>query len=482
MAYVIRDGAVIEESRELKVLTTDVVVAGGGVAGFAAAVAAARTGARVILVESRSCLGGVATQAMMAALVAGRYAQGISRELIDTMTRLGGAPAWDDLMKAGIGTVSFDPEVFKQAALDMTLKAGVEILFYTQVCEPVLVEGRVRGVVVEGKAGRFSILAKVTVDCTGDADLAYRAGVPCTIGRAGDHKTRPLTLLFRMGNVDVRRIARYAEANPGEIQPQYLPVKAAVFNGGEEVIARLSGFYKLVEEAKAKGELYDEIHYFRLENLMINRGTAFCNTARVYYLNGTDPRDLTRAEIEARAQIRKIFAFAKAYIPGCENAFIIDVSSSLGVRETRRIVGEYTVTDEDAYGDRIFEDGFVTLTERLVRRPCPVNLDVHMPEPIEGSEQDWLERYPDKVPFERHSFQLSYRCLIPKGVGGLLVAGRTISVSHLLDSYTRNMIPCMRFGQSAGAAAGLCAGREANPVELPFADLRAELVRQGLSL
>jgi hypothetical protein len=414
---------------------------------------------------------------MMAALVAAKYADGISRELIDRMEKKGGAPSFTQLRT--VDTIPFDPEVFKHAALEMVLEAGIHLLFYTQVCAPVVIDREIRGIVVEHKAGRSAILAKQTIDCTGDADLVARAGGACSFGRPGDHKTRPLTLLFRMGNVDVRKIIEYVEKNPEENQPQYRNSKPLIFNGNEEVVQRISGFYKLVEQAKAKGELYDEIHYFRLENLMITRRTVFCNTARVHYLNGTDPGDLTKAEIESRKQIQKIFAFAKKYIPGCENAFIIDISSSLGVRETRRIVGEYTVSDDDAYGDARFDDAFMTITENFVQRPCPINLDVHMPEPIEGSEKDWLERYPERVPFEKHTYQLPYRCLIPKDINNLLVAGRTISVSHMLDSFTRNMIPCMRFGQAAGIAAALAAKEQVTPRQLDFSKIKAELNRQS---
>jgi hypothetical protein len=478
--YQLQGKKLIEESRELPFANTDVVVAGGGAAGFVAAIAAARADAKVTLVESRSFLGGVATQAMMAALVAASYADGISRELIDEMAKLGGAPSYS--LPRTVDTIPFDPESFKLAALEMVIKAGVHLLFYTQVCGPIVINGEVRGIVIESKKGRSAILAKQTIDCTGDADLASQAGVSCNFGRAGDHKTRPLTLLFRMGNVDVRKIIEYVEKNPEELQPQYRNSKPLVFNGNEEVVQRISGFYKLIDQAKKKGELYDEIHYFRLENLMITRGTVFCNTSRVYFLNGADPEDLTKAEIESRRQIQKIFAFAKKYIPGCEKAFVIDVSSSLGVRETRRIAGEYTVSDDDAYGDAKFDDGFMTIEANLVQRPCPVELDVHMPEPIEGSEKDWLERYPEKVPFEKHTYQISYRSLVPKDIKNLLVAGRTISVSHMLDSFTRNMIPCMRFGQAAGAAAALSAKKNITPKDLNFPELKAELIRQGLVL
>jgi hypothetical protein len=481
MGYQIKEGKIIEESQELSCISTDVVVAGGGPAGFSAAVSAARAGAKVTLVESRTFLGGVATQAMMAALVGARGADGISRELIDEMTKLGGAPSFTEDRKR-VDTIPFDPEIFKQAALEMVINAGVKLLFYTNVCGPIVINGECKGIIVENKAGRSAILAKQTIDCTGDADLAYRAGVPCNVGRPGDNKTRPLTLIFRLGNIEVSKMVDYVEKNPEEVQPHYRGATPLTFNGSEKVLPRISGFYKLVEEAKANGDLYDEIYYFRLENLQIDRKIAYCNTVRVYYLNGTNPEDLTKAEIEARRKIQKIYAFARKYIPGCENSFIIDLSSSLGVRETRRIVGEYQVTDEDAYGNKMFDDAFMTSNGRLVTRPRPPELDVHMPDPIEGSEKDWLERYPEKVPYEPHTYQLPFRCLIPKDMKNMLVAGRSISVSHMIDQHTRNMIPCMRFGQVAGTGAALSALNNVSPKDMDFSLVRKELIHQGLHL
>jgi len=476
--YKLVNGKVIEGERELPTVSTDVVVAGAGVGGFSASLAAARAGAKVMLVDSHSFIGGVATQAMMAAFVATNHIDGISRDLLDELAKFGGAPDYNTPRK--VGNIPFDPEIFKTVALDMVLKAGVKVLFYTQVCEPVIINGEVKGVVIETKAGRSVILAKQTIDCTGDADLVYRAGGEVNFGRQGDNKTRPITLLFRLGNVDVYKIMEYVEKNPEELQPQYRGSKPLIFNGNEEVVQRLSGFYKLVEEAKAKGELYDEIHYFRLENLQVNRRIVYCNTARAYNLNGTNPEDLTQAEIILRKQILKIVAFARKYIPGCENSFLIDISSSLGVRETRRIVGEYTVSEDDAYNDCKFDDAFMTVKGNLVKRPRPIELDVHMPEPIEGSEKDWLERYPERVPNEPHTYQLPYRCLIPKGIRNLLVAGKIIGVCHMLDGFTRNMIPCMRFGQTAGTAAALAARKGITPKDLAFSEIKTELIRQGL--
>jgi len=149
------------------------------------------------------------------------------------------------------------------------------------------------------------------------------------------------------------------------------------------------------------------------------------------------------------------------------------------VRETRRIVGEYFFSTEDSYADKHFDDSIFTLKMGLPPLELTKELDVHMPEPIEGSDKDLLEKHPHLMPREPHEFQLPWRILIPRDVKGMLVAGKTISVSHVVDGHTRNMIPCFRFGQVAGTAAALCAKSSTEPRDLDFAVLKAELLKQG---
>ncbi len=470
---------IFEESRWVDVaLEADVVVAGGGPAGLAAAIGAARAGADVALIEQGAFLGGVATGSMMAALVDSSSAAGIGSELIGRLADAGGAPRWPG-PPGRSETTPFDPETFKSVALDMVCQAGVHLMLYTTAVGPAIAEGKIRGVMTESKSGRKAALGRVVVDCTGDADIAIRAGAPYMKGRESDGKMRPFALLFRLGGLDIPALWQYAQEHPDEIQPQHRD-GTRLRVGDEEVITRISGFYRLVEEAKRRGEFPRDLHYFRLESLWVNRGTAICNTARVYGVDGTDSSDLTRAEIAARRQVESLVAFARRYLPGGENAFLVDVAPRLGVRETRRIVGEYSLSDDDAYGNVTFDDTILEIDAMLVAGPRPASLDVHMPEPIEGSEQDLLERYPDRVPEERHRVRVPYRVLLPRGVDNVLVAGRAISVSHMIDSWTRNMVICMRTGQVAGVAAALSAEVGVQPRSIDLSELRAALARQGL--
>ena len=474
----VKISTILEPEREIPILAkADVVVAGGGPAGLAAAIASARAGADTILVEEKSFLGGVATANMMTALVGSRRAYGIALELMDRMAEMGGAPKWEPDKRIN-ETTPFDAECFKDAALDMCIEAGVKLYFYTKVCQPIIEDSRVTGVIIESKTGRQAILGKTVIDCTSDADLATRAGCPVTKGRESDNKMRPFALLFLLGGIDIDKLLKYVEENPDQLQPQHLE-DTHHSAGGERVITRISGFYDFVEQAKAAGELYDNIHYFRLETLWRDRGIALCNTTRIYYVDGTDIADLTKGEIEGRNQIKKLLPFARKYIPGCENAYIIGIANYMGIRETRRIIGEHHLSDDDAFSDRQFDDSIVTMDVTLPPRDRLIQLDVHMPDPIEGSDLDLFEKYPDQMPREPHNYQIPYRTLVPKGVGGLLVAGKTISVSHLIEGTVRGMIFCMLFGQVAGVAAAMCAKEGINPKDLCFESLKKELISQG---
>ena len=478
ISYLIKDNTVFEGERTIKVLDqVDVVVAGGGPAGIAAAVSAARQGANVILLEGHSFLGGVATSVMMLALVGSSWSHGFAREIMDRMAEKGGAIKWEPEKRTN-ETTPFDAECFKEIALEMCLESGVKVYLYTQACDPIVIDGKVCGVITESKNGRLAVLGNTVIDCTGDADLAFRAGAPCMKGRESDQVMRPFSLLFRVGGLDIERIVDYVKNNPLELQPQHTHDTRHKI-GNETIITRISGFYDLVEKAKRIGELYDWIHYFRFESLFVERGIALCNTIRIYYVDGTDASDLTKGEIIGRQQMTKLMEFMHKYIPGCENAYIIDVAPHIGVRETRRIIGEHYLTDDDAYSDRHFDDSIMTCDGSLVNRDLLKTLDVHMPDPIEGSDQDLLEKYPERVPRERHSYQIPYRVLQPKDIDNLLVAGKTISVSHMIDGRTRNMIVCMCMGQVAGVAAALSAQSAKSPKALPFNKIKEALLEQG---
>lgn len=454
---------IYEPARDVPVFAkVDVLVAGGGPAGIGAAIAAARNGASTMLVERLSFLGGVATAAPMPVLnVPVETLSGVCRELFDRLIAQGGAVSGR--------LVNFDPEMMKDVALEMAVDAGVQLLFYTWVVAPLAEGDSIRGVIVENKSGRQAILAKTVIDCTGDADLAAAMGVPMVKGRESDGKMRPVTALFRLGNVDIRQVVEYSRTHPEEFTADPNKNVLDIDRG----VVRIEGFYDTVKRAREAGELDRNIHYLRMEGVEVEKGVVFINTVRVYGIDGTSAADLSRAEVEARRQMRQIAAFIKKHIPGCEKSFLIDSAVSIGVRETRRIRGDYVVTGEDFFSGKHFEDGIAYLH----RRALPGH-EIHSPDGGEGGEND-LTR---KLAAEEHYFEVPYRSLLPQGVENLLVAGRSISGTHEADAWFRGIYSCISMGQGAGTGAALAVRQGVAPRQIDVWLLRQTLAAQGVNL
>lgn len=452
-----------EPARRIPVVRdVDVLVVGGGAAGIGAAVGASRAGARTLLVERNGFLGGVATAVMMTTWnVPSRCLAGISRELFEGLLKRGGAID-------GGPTIPYDPETFKEVAEGACLEAGVELLYYTWMAAPLRDGDTLQGVVVENKSGRQALAARVTVDCSGDADVAAAAGVPCVKGREKDGKMRPLTTLFRLGNVDIRRVVEYARAHPDQFtaDPNFQILDL------DRGLVRISGFFDLVAEARARGELDKDCHYIRFEGVFPDRGTLFVNTTRVYGRDGTSAWDLTEGSIEARRQMDQLLRFLVLKVPGCERAFRIDASSVIGVRETRRIRGEHLLTEEDILAGRAYDDTVVKAW-----RHHGAGRNWHSPDGAEGAPSDPTYR---TMTTELQSFEIPYRCLVPLEVEGLVAAGRIISQTHEADMWTRGMYCCVMTGQCAGTAAALAARDGVAPRRLSVPALQRELHRQGL--
>ena len=487
--YAINDNSVIELEHKISVVDqADVIVAGGGVAGLGAAIAAARTGVRTILVERYSFLGGVATANMMQAISSGKFIDGVMVELLERMTKKGGATNWDikertDQMTDGFmnEAITFDIECLKETAMEMCLESNVILYLYTQAVAPIVIDNKIVGIIVESKGGRQAILGKRVVDCTGDGDLLYKAGVPYVFGRESiDNKTRPFVLMFRIGGMNVPKILEYLDKHPDQWQAQY-HVASQRKVGENNIITRMSGFWDLVEKAKSNGDLYETIHYLRFEAVFIEQGIALCNTTRIYNVDGTNPVDLTKGEIEGRQQMKKLLSFMRKYVPGLENAFIIDVAPSLGVRETRRFIGEYFLTDDDCYDLKTFNDCIITVTRLMPIKEKRYDLDTHPVIPIEGSDKYFgVDRKDAKTTYlAPHKFCLNYRMLLPKGIENMLYAGRIMSTTHFVEAYARVMTICMRLGQVAGTAAALSLKENISPKALSFDVLKKELLRQG---
>ena len=458
-------GHVSEPARVIPVaLRSDVLVAGGGIAGVVAAVAAGRIGASTVLVERFGSVGGTGTAAMMNLFyVPYAASRGVIRELFDRLIARGGAVPGE--------FVVYDPELYKVVALEMLNEAHVQILLHTLVSDAILDGETLRGIVVENKSGRQAILSRVTVDASGDADVAVRAGSPCVKGRERDGKMRPMALIFRMGGVDVPRLVDYVRAHPEDFSPDPLQCMLDL----EHSMVRIFGFFTLVEAAKARGELWQDCYYFRVESVLPERGVLSVNATRVYDVDGTRAEDLSRAEIETRRQMIQLANFARKYIPGFERAFILDSASTIGVRETRRIRGEYLVTEDDILAGRHYDD--VVAVD--ANQQNPRQQGGHPPDGREGGPEDREAR---ELIARLFVYEIPYRCLVPQRVNGLLVAGRCISVDHHADVYTRNQGCAMATGVAAGAAAAVAARSGVQPRDVDVHAVQARLRDLGVDL
>ncbi|MHC1695884.1 MAG: FAD-dependent oxidoreductase [Eubacteriales bacterium] len=372
----------------------DIIVAGGGPAGVGAAVAAGRTGARTLLIEKFSFAGGQWTAGLVNPVFDYRNKKGIMREI---QQRLEGKNVW-----GGFFNSSFQYEYMKKLLDEMLAEAGVTVLYDTKFSRALTVKNKVNGVVAENKGGRSAFLSKVAIDCTGDADVAASAGAHFHVGREADGKVQAKTLMFTVGNISFDQ----TDCNT---------------------------LYNLMRKAKEEHSDSYEIPYDRPYIISIpGTNTAVVQLTHMRGYNPLDGSDLSQAFIEGRRQAVETVEFWHKYIPEFRDVILLQTAPLLGVRESRQIVGEYTLTAEDLSEGRKFDDSITNVT---------FNMDIHEPD---STSQSCLRTLP---------YQIPYRCLIPKKIDGLLVAGRCISGTHEAMSSYRVTGNCTAMGEAAGYAA-----------------------------
>jgi hypothetical protein len=448
---------VTEPSREIPVLLeADVVVVGGGTTGPLAAIAAARRGRKVILIERFGSLGGILTLGLNTK-PSGALLGGIPLEIWNAARSAGGAGE-DYMATTKTGGVRIaspaDPEVMKMLLTRLCAEAGVQILFETFVSNPVVEGGVVTGVVIEGKGGRQFVGTRVLIDCSADADMAAKAGAPFVMGSGdGDPKMQPVSMYFIMKNVDLERLADWARACD-DIPARAIPPTPEGLAYG----LWLTGFNGMLRRFQDETGVR-----LQRENITLKTtdGQMYVNATRVLGVNVFSPAEFTGAVLECYRQIEGVTRFLRERVPGFEHARIGQVSPILGVRETRHIAGEYTLTGRDSRGGVRFEDSIAADSSAL---------DIHEPK---GGDVDFQSMPPYEIP---------YRCLLPKAVEQMLVAGRCISADHEAHARSRNMPACMATGQAAGIAAAIAVEEGVTVRNVSVPKVQAALRALGMPL
>lgn len=470
----------------------DVIVVGGGTSGFAAAMAAARAGAKVRLLEQSTYLGGTMTGGLVPGIVSMRHqpwrdeetlvqmetlysgeqvVRGVAQELVDRLVACGGAYG-----RAGEAPVRvmFDQELAKWVIDEMVREAGVEVIYQAKVVGVERDGHRVTGV-------RFNyneaLSADVVVDATGDGHVSWLAGAHYEQGEGGDATyVQPMTLYFLMGGVELGRTIDFIVAHPEEFSKGYIDRLQDLYRDGKPLT--IISLTSLREQAARNGDYpapfgattanpRAHLSIFRpvYRSGRMHYDVTMHNVDMAYRVDATNIRQLSEAISSMRDFTVRMSQFFRKYVPGFENAYLFQIADAVGVRETRRIVGDYTLTGDDVLEARTFDDtiGY-----------CGATVDVHS---VGGTEKTRMNAIR-----EGRSYQIPFRILLPRGLDGLLVAGRCVSADRVACGSIRQQAGCIVTGQAAGAAGALATRSGVQPRDVPVAELQHELRKQGALL
>jgi hypothetical protein len=456
---------ITESVRKIKVIReAEVVVVGGGPGGVASAISAARNGAKTILIERYGHLGGMATGGLinifpnLSDISGKQHIFGITQEILDRLKARGGAsyPRKEDwgttdpkvvdyYLNANLGffyirkdlnrggkqavlyTAVVDPEILKDELNDMVLGAGAELFLHSWGTRPVMDGDTVKGIIFESKSGRQAILAKVVIDATGDGDIFMGAGVEFDATLSNKYRTAWLAFTFWMANVDIKKYESFQASQPEKHQALM------------EELLKLGGYP----------------HFFK--SVLENQSGVLWYHGMQPQAETTDAMDveqLTKIDIKARKRAVITLDFMRKNVPGFKKCFIMQTAPQLGTQGGRRVIGEYTISQNDIIKDRVFEDTIAVLA----------NNDL------------------GEISTRHPTLCIPYRCLVPQKTEGLLVACRAFSSEDSINQYFNIIPPCLCYGQAAGTAAALAIKAGIPPRKVDYKVLQKNLVKQGVNL
>ncbi len=447
----------------------DIVVVGGGVSGSHAALAAARGGSKVLIIEEFGFLGGALTAMGVGPMMSfhnhasEQVVYGSPQEMVDRLIARGASAGHIFDTTGYCSTVTpFDAEGLKITLEEMLTEAGADILFHTRLISTQVSNGKIESITIHNRSGLQNIEAGIFIDGTGDGELSAQAGIPFTLGREEDNKTQPLTMNLKVAGVDSEKLRCYISQN----WDQFVDKERESY--GADILShsnRLSmwGFYDKWQAAKERGEISiprNNVLFFETHT----PGVYIFNTSRVLDIDPTNGVDISRAEMEGRRQCWELFHFLKRYIPGFEEAIMVSTPVHIGIRESRHPKALYELTAEDILSGKHF--------------PHPIALggypiDIHSPDGQTTASTHLTDRGIYSIPVES---------ILTPNISNLVLAGRAIGADHHASAAIRVTPIAMAIGQGAGTLAAISISQSIDPKSVKYEVLRQKLIESGVRL